>query len=389
MPPKKKVEEDKPLLGRPTNNVQIGLVGLPNVGKSTLFNLFGGLQVAAENFPFCTIEPSKTQVALPDDRFDHLVKEWKPKSEVPAVLQVTDIAGLVKGAAEGQGLGNAFLANIQSVDAIYHVSRAFLDKNIEHVEGEVDPVRDFEIIRGELLAKDKEWMGNAVERQAKAMRSKATKEQKEVMATLEKASAMLENNEEIRRGDWTGKDIDVLNGLNLLTAKPVVFLVNITKNNFLKQQNKFFKPIKEWVAANSPGDPVIPYSAIFEQAYAELETPEAKQKFVDESKVPSMMPRIIQAGYKALKLVNFFTTGEDEVRSWSIRQKTKAPQAAAVIHGDFEKFFICALVYNYSLFKEHGSEKAVKDKGGYREQGKGYVVQDGDIMLIKENSKKR
>lgn len=389
MPPKKKVEEDKPLLGRPTNNVQIGLVGLPNVGKSTLFNLFGGLQVAAENFPFCTIEPSKTQVALPDDRFDHLIKEWKPKSEVPAVLQVTDIAGLVKGAAEGQGLGNAFLANIQSVDAIYHVSRAFLDKNIEHVEGEVDPVRDFEIIRGELLAKDKEWMGNAVERQAKAMRSKATKEQKEVMATLEKASAMLENNEEIRRGDWTGKDIDVLNGLNLLTAKPVVFLVNITKNNFLKQQNKFFKPIKEWVAANSPGDPVIPYSAIFEQAYAELETPEAKQKFVDESKVPSMMPRIIQAGYKALKLVNFFTTGEDEVRSWSIRQKTKAPQAAAVIHGDFEKFFICALVYNYSLFKEHGSEKAVKDKGGYREQGKGYVVQDGDIMLIKENSKKR
>lgn len=390
MPPKKKgVEEAKPLLGRPSNNVQIGLVGLPNVGKSTLFNLFGGLQVAAENFPFCTIDPSKTSVAVPDDRFTHLCKEWKPKSEVPAVLHVTDIAGLVKGAAEGKGLGNAFLSNIQSVDAIYHVARAFLDKNIEHVEGDVNPTRDFEIIRGELIAKDTEWVASAVDRQQKAMRAKATKEQKEQMATLEKAQTMLAEGKEIRHGDWNGKDIDVLNGLNLLTAKPVVFLVNITKNNFLKQQNKFFKPIKEWVAANSPGDPVIPYSATFEQAYAECETPEAKQKFADESKVPSMMPRIIQSGYKALKLINFFTTGEDEVRAWSIRQNTKAPQAAATIHTDFEKFFICAMVYNYSLFKEHGSEKEVKDKGGYREQGKGYVVQDGDIMLIKENSKKR
>lgn len=390
MPAKKAVVEEKILLGRPTNNVQIGLVGLPNVGKSTLFNLFGGLQVAAENYPFCTIDPSKTSVVVPDPRFTNLCEAWKPKSEVPAVLQVTDIAGLVKGAAEGKGLGNAFLSNIQSVDAIYHVSRAFIDKNIEHVEGDVNPTRDFEIIRGELIAKDLEWAEKAVDRQAKAMRSKATKEQKEEMATLEKVVALLKENKEVRHGEWGNKDIDVLNGLNMLTAKPVVFLVNITTKNFVNQQNKWFKDIKEWVTKNSPGDPVIPYSATFEQKYAEFETAEEKQKFVEESKVPSMMPRIIQSGVKALKLVNFFTTGEDEVRSWSVRMNTKAPQAAAVIHTDFEKHFICAMVYNYEQFKEcDSSEKNVKEKGYYREQGKQYVVQDGDIMLIRENSKKR
>lgn len=390
MPPKKKGEvEIKPMLGRPSNNVQIGLVGLPNVGKSTLFNLFGGLQVAAENFPFCTIDPAKTTVEVPDPRFTHMCEAWKPKSEVPAVLHVTDIAGLVKGAAEGKGLGNAFLSNIQSVDAIYHVARAFLDKNIEHVEGDVNPVRDFEIIRGELIAKDLEWTSAAKERHQKTMRSKETKEQKETMACLDRAVNMLTEGKEIRHGDWNNKDIDLLNGLNLLTAKPCVFLINISKKNFLSQKNKFMIPVKEWVAKNSPGDPVIPYSATFEEAYSELKSDEEKKKFVGECKVPSMMPRIITSGYKALKLVNFFTTGEDEVRAWSIRVNTKAPQAAGTIHTDFEKHFICAMVYNYSAFKENGgTEKAVKDAGAYREQGKQYVVQDGDIMLIKQNSKK-
>jgi obg-like ATPase 1 len=389
MPPKKAVVEEKPLLGRPSNNVKIGLVGLPNVGKSSLFNLFGGLQVAAENYPFCTIDPAKTQVALPDPRFDHLVESWKPKSVVPAVLTVTDIAGLVKGAAEGKGLGNAFLSNIQAVDAIYHVARAFIDKNIEHVEGDVNPVRDFEIIRGELIAKDLEWVTNAHERLQKAMRAKATKEQKAEEEVLLKAVDMLKATKEIRHGDWTGKDIDVLNGLNLLTAKPVVFLVNISTANFTKQQNKWFKAIKEWVAANSAGDPVIPYSATFEQSYAALATDEEKKKFSEECKVPSMMPRIIQTGYKALKLISFFTTGEDEVRAWTIRQQTKAPQAAGTIHTDFEKCFICAMAYNYTHFKECDADEAkVKAAGHYREQGKNYVVQDGDILLIKENSKK-
>lgn len=389
MPAKKNVVEEKIMLGRPTNNVQIGLVGLPNVGKSTLFNLFGGLQVAAENYPFCTIDPSKTQVVVPDARFSHFVQQWKPKSEVPAVLQVTDIAGLVKGAAEGKGLGNAFLSNIQQVDAIYHVARAFVDKNIEHVEGDVNPTRDFEIIRGELIAKDLEWVGKAVERLNKAMRAKATKEQKAEEDCLNRVVAMLEDNKEVRHGEWKNTDIEILNGLNLLTAKPVVFLVNISTKNFKMQQNKWFKAIKEWVTSNSAGDPVIPYSATFEQEYAALDTEEEKKKFSEECKVPSMMPKIIQSGVKALKLINFFTTGEDEVRSWSIRANTKAPQAAGTIHTDFEKCFIAAMVYNYAHYKEcDGDEKEVQKAGHYREQGKNYVVQDGDVMLIKENSKK-
>lgn len=391
MPPKKKeAEAPKILLGRPSNNVQIGLVGLPNVGKSTLFNLFGGLQVPAENFPFCTIEPAKTTVAVPDPRFTHLCEAWKPKSQVPAVLHVTDIAGLVKGAAEGKGLGNAFLSNIQSVDAIYHVTRAFEDKTIEHVEGDVNPTRDFEIIRGELIQKDAEWVGKALERLQKAMRAKATKEQKVEEETLLKAQEMLKEGKEIRHGDWKAGDVDTINGLNLLTAKSVVYLVNISTKSFTTQQNKFFKAIKDWVAANSPGDPVIPYSATFEQKLQECKDEESRKKFLEEAKVPSMMDKIIVAGFKALNLVNFFTTGEDEVRAWTIRAQTPAPRAASVIHTDFEKNFICALVYNYTHFKECGAdEKKVKEAGHYREQGKTYIVQDGDIMLIRENSKKK
>mmetsp|Transcript_38229 Transcript_38229/g.75257 ORF Transcript_38229/g.75257 Transcript_38229/m.75257 type:complete len:390 (+) Transcript_38229:33-1202(+) len=389
MPGKKAApQEEKMMLGRPSNNVQIGLVGLPNVGKSSLFNLFGGLQVAAENYPFCTIDPAKTTVNHPDPRFDHLVEFWKPKSVIPAVLQVTDIAGLVKGAAEGKGLGNAFLSNIQAVDAIYHVARAFVDKDIEHVEGDVNPVRDFEIIRGELLAKDLEWAEKFAEAHAKKMRAKATKEDTEKKATLDKIVEYLKEGKEIRFGDWKNAEIPYVSSMNFLTAKPVVFLVNITKTNFKKQQNKWFKDIKAWVTANCAGDPIIPFSATFEQEYAALETPEAKKAFTDEHKVPSMMPKIIKEGYKCLKLISFFTTGEDEVRAWTIRAGTKAPQAAGTIHGEMEKCFICAMCYNYTHFKECGSEKEAQAAGHYREQGKTYVVQDGDILFIKHNAKK-
>lgn len=385
MPPKKPVVEKKVMLGRPSNNVKIGLVGLPNVGKSSLFNLFGGLQVAAENYPFCTIDPANTQVVVPDKRFKHLCKEFKPKSEIPAVLTVTDIAGLVKGAAVGEGLGNAFLANIQAVDAIFHVTRAFVKKDIEHVEGNVDPVRDFQIIRHELIAKDTAWMENHLEKFNKAIRNKATKEQKEEVALMEKVIAHLKEEKEVRHATWNSKEIICLNTYPLLTSKPVVYLVNISKKNVETSQNKWFKDIKEWVAKESAGDPVIPFSATFESHLLGLDA-DAKAAYLKEHKAMSSMNKIIKSGYKALNLINFFTVGPDEVRAWSIRDGCKAPAAAGTIHGDFEKCFICAETYNYADFEALGSEKGVKEGGKVRTQGKEYTMLDGDIVHFKHNA---
>lgn len=388
MPPKKKGEEvKKVMLGRPGNNVKIGFVGLPNIGKSSLFNLFGGLQVPAENFPFCTIDPANTQVAFPDERFDDLCQIFKPKKEIPAVLTVTDIAGLVKGAAEGKGLGNAFLSHIQQVDAIYHVCRAFIKKDVEHVEGSIDPVRDFQIIRGELLAKDKEWMTNHLENIKKKARSKGSKEQTEEIVLCEQVMAALEATKEVRHCEWNPKDIVQLNQYPLLTAKPVIYLVNISKMNMETSANKWFKDIKEWVASNSNGDPVIPISVQFEEHLLTLGADE-KKAYLEEKKVQSMIPRVIKAGYRqALNLQHFFTVGPDEVRAWSIRKGTKAPQAAGVIHGDFESHFICADTYNYEDFKDNGkTEGGVKAAGKFRMQGKEYEMVDGDIVHFKHNA---
>lgn len=385
MPPKKKEGPERVMLGRPTNSVKIGLVGMPNVGKSSLFNLFGGLQVAAENYPFCTIEPSNTQVVVPDKRFKHLVADFKPAKEIPAVLTVTDIAGLVKGAAEGKGLGNAFLANIQAVDAIFHLTRAFVKKDVEHVEGSVDPVRDFIIIRNELIAKDIEWVTNHTDAHKKKCRNKSTKEQKEETDLLEFMLEHLKAGKEIRNNDWNNKQVVWLNTYPLLTAKPVVYLVNISKQNMEKSQNKWFKDIKDWIAKESPGDPVIPFSVAFEEHIRGV-APEEKKAYLEEHKLNTMLPKIIKSGYQALKLINFFTVGVDEVRAWSIRKGLKAPQAAGTIHGDFEKHFVCADTYNYADYKELGSEKGVKDGGKMRTQGKEYEMVDGDIVFIKHNA---
>jgi len=374
--------------GRPGNNVKIGLVGMPNVGKSSTFNLLGNLQVPAENFPFCTIKPSTTIVPVPDPRFDHLVTDWVPTSKIPAVLTVTDIAGLVRGASEGQGLGNEFLANIQAVDAIYHVSRAFVDKEVEHVEGDVNPVRDFEIINGELVKKDCEWVGNALAALKKKTRNKAEKEEKAQLDILERALAHLQAGKEIRHGNWKGKDIMFLNTLNLLSAKPVVYLVNISSKNFMSLKNKWFKDIKTWLKENAPMDKLIPYSVTFEQELTLME-PAERVKHLKACKTQSMMGRIIAAGFKALRCINFFTTGTDEVRAWTVREGVLAPNAAGVIHGDIEKTFINAEVYAYDDFKELGSEKACKDKGKCRAQGKNYVIKDGDIVFFSSGAGKK
>jgi obg-like ATPase 1 len=385
MPPKKKKgqqeEKKRSHLGRPGNNLKMGIVGLPNVGKSSLFNCLSGLSVPSENYPFCTIDPSEARVPVPDEKFDFLCKAWKPKNEVPAVLTIFDIAGLVKNASKGEGLGNSFLSNIQMVDAIYHVCRAFSGKSIAHVEGDVDPARDLRIISEELRAKDLDWVETKREATAKIVARGLDKSAPPMLATLEKAKAWLLEGKDIRDGEWSIDDIPVLNSLQLITAKPVVYLANIGNKDWIKKGNKWLKHIKAWVDENSTGAPIIPFSAAWEEAYVKL-TPEEKAA----SETKSTIPKIIRTGYKHLGLINFYTTGEDEVRAWTIQKGWKAPQAAGTIHTSFEKFFIQAEQYHYDDFKELGSEKEVKAAGKNRQQGKNYEVQDGDILLIKHNA---
>ncbi len=382
--------EPKPLLGRPSNNLKMGIVGLPNVGKSTFFNALTKSSARAENFPFCTIDPEESRVAVPDERFEWLKSEFKPGSRIPAYLTVIDIAGLVKGAAAGQGLGNAFLSHIRAVDGIYHVVRAFSGEEVVHVEGEVDPVRDLEIIREELRLKDVEYLTKAVEAARKAMRSHENdKERRFELDTLQKLLDWVSaSGREVRHGDWTAKEIEVvINPAQLLTAKTAVYLVNVSESDYRRKKNKHLAKIKAWIDANSPGDPLIPFSGTLEHAMSVAEdggaaptaAPEGEPEFV------TALPKIILAGYQSLQLMYYFTAGEKEVRCWTVRQGSKAPQAAGVIHTDFERGFIMAEVMRFEDLKEHGSEVAVRAAGKYLQKGREYVVQDGDIIFFKFN----
>eukprot|EP01027_Heterolobosea_sp_BB2_P020729 GEZU01029609.1.p2 GENE.GEZU01029609.1~~GEZU01029609.1.p2 ORF type:complete len:395 (-),score=174.91 GEZU01029609.1:394-1578(-) len=384
----KKAPEPEPItvLGRVGTNLQVGLVGLPNVGKSTLFNVLTKSCAPAENFPFCTIDPNHSRVAVPDERFDFLVNYFKPASAVPAFLQITDIAGLVKGASEGQGLGNAFLSHIRAVDAIFHIVRVFEDEDVSHVEGNVDPTRDLEIITKELLLKDIEFVEQAHEKIAAVVKragASAPKDKKEELATVEKVLEHLRAGKEVRTGQWKAAEIEILNTMQLLTAKPVIYLVNMTPADYIRKKNKWLPKIKEWIDARTK-EPLIPFSATMESKLADM-TPEDAQKFLAENKVTSQLPKMIKQGYHSLHLCHFFTAGTDEVKCWTIRVGMTAPQAAGKIHTDFEKGFICAEVMAFEDFKALGSEAAVRNAGKYKQQGKNYVVQDGDMILFKFN----
>lgn len=387
MGPKKLDEpEKKPLIGRVGTNLKVGIVGVPNVGKSTFFNVLTKSQAAAENFPFCTIDPNESRVPVPDARYDYLCEYFKPASKVPAFLNVVDIAGLVKGAAEGQGLGNAFLSHIRACDAIFHLCRAFDDENVTHVEGEVDPVRDLDIIAEELRLKDEEFLNTHLEKlERTAVRGNDKKLKPEYDFMVKVKSVLLDEKKQLRFGEWNAIDIEFLTKHSFLTTKPAIYLINLSEKDYIRKKNKWLIKIKEWVDKNDTGATIIPFSGVFENKLADMDPP-LRAKFLEENNCTSALDKIIVQGYKALQLQYFFTAGPDEVKAWTIQKGTKAPQAAGKIHTDFEKGFIMADVMKYDDFKSEGSETAVKAAGKYRQQGRNYVVEDGDIILFKFNT---
>ena len=388
MPPKKK-EEAPPktiILGRPGMSLKMGVVGLPNVGKSSFFNLLSKQSVPAENFPFCTIDPNLAKIPLPDPRYDMLNQIFKPKSEVPAMLQITDIAGLVKGAAEGQGLGNAFMSHISAVDGIFHMIRAFDDSMISHVEGEVDPIRDLEIIFDELIKKDLETVDTLIAKVKPIVDRGIDKTQKVNLEHLHKIHQVLVDGKQIRCAQWTTKEIEYLNTVQLLTAKPGIFLVNLSAKDFLRKKNKYLPRIKEWIE-DQTGELMIPFSVEVEQQLFDMSADEAAE-FCKENGTKSLLPKIIIEAYHRLNLMHFFTAGEDEVKCWTVQRGVKAPQAAGRIHTDMENGFICAEVVHWEDFENLKDLSECKETGKLRQEGKTYEVQNGDILHFRFNTSK-
>lgn len=387
MGPKKKGEPEQKqpaLIGRVGTSLKMGIVGLPNVGKSTFFNVLTKSEAEASNFPFCTINPNESRVPVPDTRWQFLVDYWKPASKVPAFLNVVDIAGLVRGASEGQGLGNAFLSHIRECDGIFHMIRVFDDEEITHVDGDVNPVRDIETILEELRLKDVQYTKDRLEglqRQVKGG-DKAKKQEFEV---LTKVSEKLNEGKHVRMLEWTDVEIEELNKHLLITAKPLIYLVNMSEKDFIRKKNKWLVKIKEYLDVHDKYAKVILFSGVLEYKIFEMAEDE-KKTFLEENKIESALEKIIVNGYKALNLIYYFTAGEDEVKAWPVQIGTKAPQAAGKIHTDFEAGFIMAEVMRFEDFKESGSESAAKASGKYRQQGKNYIVEDGDIIFFKFNA---
>lgn len=362
--------------------MKLGIVGLPNVGKSTLFNAITNAGAESANYPFCTIEPNVGMVAVPDERLDKLAEMYQPNKKTPAVVEFVDIAGLVKGASNGEGLGNKFLANIRETDAIIHVVRCFDDENVIHVEGSTDPKRDIDIINMELVMADLEMVARRVDKATKAMKGdKKFAHEVEVFTALQNHL----NDGNLARTFACGDDDQALIATSeLLTLKPVIYAANTDEDGFVHlEKNQYYQQVKQ--IADGEGSQVLPICARMEQDIAELEG-EEKQMFLEELGVEeSGLDRLIRCSYSLLGLISFLTYGKDECRAWTIKKGTRAPQAAGKIHTDIERGFIRAEVIAYNDMIACGGVAAAKEKGLVRSEGKDYVVQDGDMIYFRFN----
>lgn len=365
--------------------MKLGIVGLPNVGKSTLFNSLTRAGAESANYPFCTIDPNVGVVTVPDERLNVLGEMYHTKKIIPAAIEFVDIAGLVKGASKGEGLGNQFLANIREVDAIVHVVRCFEDSNIVHVDGSINPLRDIETINLELIFSDLEILERRIAKTAKSARNDkaAAKE----LALLEKIKAHLEEGKLAKTFEGADDEEEEtwLSGYNLLTYKPVIYAANVAEEDLADDGafNAGVQEVREYAREELSG--VFVVCAQIEQEIAELEDDEKKMFLEDLGLSESGLEKLIKASYRLLGLISYLTAGEPEVRAWTITEGTKAPQAAGKIHSDFERGFIRAEVVSYDDLMECGSHSAAKEKGLIRLEGKDYVVKDGDIMLFRFN----
>ena len=364
-------------------SLKAGIVGLPNVGKSTLFNAITKQKILAANYPFATIEPNVGMVTVPDKRLDFLNDLIKPASLVPTTFEFTDIAGLVKGASHGEGLGNKFLSHIREVDAICEVVRCFDDSNITHVEGKTDPIRDIEIIDVEFIFCDLEVIDNRLGRIEKKAVSSKDKEALKEVELLKRIKEALENNIPARNLEYTSDELKMIKAFNLLTLKPIIYVANV-KENDLNNENSYVKEVKEY--AKKDNAEVIVLCAKIEEELSGFED-EEKELFLNDLGIDeSGLDKLIKASYSLLGLQTYFTAGPKEVRAWTFKKGMKAPACAGIIHSDFEKGFIRAEVISFSDYEKYKGEKEAKEAGKLRSEGKEYIMQDGDICLFRFNN---
>ena len=362
--------------------MKLGIVGLPNVGKSTMFNSITKAGAECANYPFCTIEPNVGVVPVPDERLDELTKMYKPQKTTHAVVEFVDIAGLVKGASKGEGLGNKFLSHIRETDAIVQVVRCFEDSNVVHVDGSVDPVRDIETINLELIFADIETVNKRLEKAKKNL--KANKKYQEEIDLLEKIKQNLEEGKSARAIDFNEDEQEMVKEMFLLTTKPILYIANISEEQIENAENdELVLKVKEYAAKENAE--VIPLCVKIEEELSGLEDEDKKEMLEALELEESGLDKVIKKSYDLLGLMSFLTAGEPEVRAWTIKKGTKAPQAAGKIHSDIERGFIKAEIVSYDDLMKEGSMVAAKEKGLVRQEGKDYIMQDGDIVLFKFN----